>query len=225
MSGNTRSKAKAKMTQKTPFLVAKRKAGEPLEEDEFAVKKQRWRLLEQQHEKLEADNQQLMGENDNLTTELEASNSENGALTSQVDKLRMALIKHAGAKGLKFLQDDELVKDIILWYRQIPFRNNKFFLNKKALDHWVKACWNHFKGPKKLDKAPHNLTFQIFKLYYTKVVIEAQSKARQYVQSEAQKAAKGKSCLVLRSIGVLLPLMETNLTLTWLPLSFPSVVP
>ena len=185
--------------------------------DEVAVKKPRWDALEDQHDKMER-------ENEALTTELEATTSENELMSRELNRLRDGIASHGNGKVKKLLLDDDLWNDIVTWYKEGPFRNNKFFQNDKHRDDLVKRCWAAFKMSWKLEKAPHNLNLRKFQELYTKAVVEGQSKARQYIQSQAQNPCEGKSCLVLRLIRVLLPLTETNLTLTCLPLSLARVV-
>ena len=154
----------------------------------------------------------------------EDTKSENKLLSKELNRLRDGIAKVGNGKVRKLLLDDDLWNDVVTWYKEGPFRNNKFFQNDKHRDDWVKRGWAAFKMSWKLEKAPHNLNLRKFQELYTKAVVEGQSKARQYIQSQAQNPCEGKSCLVLSLIRVLLPLTETNLTLRCLPLSLVRVV-
>ena len=197
--------------KRTAFLVVtKRKAGDELLEDEVAVKRPRWNALQDQH--------------DGLTRELKSSTSENALLSKELERLRDGIAKLGNGKVKELLLIPGLWNDIVAWFKEGPFRNNKFFQNDKHRDKLVKQCWEYFKESLNLEKAPHNLNLRKFRELYTKAVLEGQSKARQYIQSQAQNPCEGKSCLVLRLIRHLLPLTKTNLTLTCLPLSLARVV-
>ena len=191
----------------------KKKQGEKLGKDEVAINKQKWNSFKNELRRYRdlgtldgiastiegiAEFEQRKQE---MINELKARNSENEALKGEIAELRNSIAKKAGTKkGAKLLQNDKVVKAIYTWFKDGPFRNNKFFLNDKHRDQWVEAAWEHLKDSLSLEQAPTNLDWEKFKAWYTPAVAAACSKSRQYVQSEAQKAAEGELCLVLRLI-------------------------
>ena len=93
-----------------------------------------------------------------MINKLKARNSENEALKGEIAELRNSIAKKAGTKkGAKLLQNDKVVKAIYTWFKDGPFRNNKFFLNDKHRDQWVEAAWEQLKDSLSLEQAPTNL--------------------------------------------------------------------
>lgn len=130
----------------------------------------------------------------------------NGELSDQVRGLEKEVADlEASAKkkpnssksSRKVEQNEDVVKAVGDFVRDVLFRNVKFAPPGAQLRAACGMVWKGIKDKLKLDQGPRPLSQSDFEEIYGSAILSALSGRRQYVQTRSEIAAKGKKCCVL----------------------------
>ena len=102
----------------------------------------------------------------------------------------------------KHEQNEDVVKAVCDYVRDVLFRNVKFAPPGAQLKSACKMVWAGIRDKLKLDKGPSPLSEKDFEEIYASAVLTALSGRRQYVQTRAEIAAKGEKCCALPVVSV-----------------------
>ena len=138
--------------------------------------------------------------------EIKSLQDENGELVARVEELEQevadleALAKkkpNSSKSSRKIEQNEDVVKAVSEFVRDVLFRNVKFAPPGDKLKAACGMVWAGIKDKLKLDKGPRPLSELDFEEIYGSAVLTALSGRRQYVQTRSEIAAKGKKSCVL----------------------------
>ena len=213
----------------SPATMSEDERNVTLQEGELVVKKDDWdKLMEEIRSakagrdkyKRERDEARQMlkeeqEENNQLKQRVKALKTDKRALTDELTQVQASLSKRGKKAKAKALIKEDVAKEITRWMKTGPFRNAKFIKNTEHKNALIKASWEALKDSLRLEEGPTPMNLESWTEIYGDQMEASMSDCRQYIQSQTQQAAKGKSSLVLCMNRVLLPLIGNPLTLDW----------